>query len=58
MMKLEIKEFRKNPNLDQIVQVRYLDDAGKDPNMAIPDFWYFAPMIKRVIETHLNNVKN
>ena len=58
MSKVEIKKFRKNPNLDQIVQVRYLDDAGKDPNMAIPDFWHFAPMIKRVIETHLNNVKN
>jgi len=55
MSKEEIKEFRKNPNLEKIIQVRYLDDAGKDPNMTTPDFWHFAPMIKRVIENHYNN---
>ena len=58
MSKAEIKEFKKYPNLAQIVRVRYLDDAGKDPNMAITDFWHFAPMIRRVIENHLNNLKN
>ena len=39
-------------NLDQIIKVRYLDDAGKNPSMKTPDFEYFAPMIKRLIEKH------
>jgi len=34
----EITEFQKNPNLDQIIAVRYLDDAGKRPDMQTPDF--------------------
>ena len=50
MSRNEIKEFEKNPNLNKIIQVRYLDDAGKDPNMITHDFWHFAPKIKRVIE--------
>ncbi len=52
MSQEEIQEFQKNPNLDQIIKVRYLDDAGKNPSMKTPDFEYFAPMIKRLIEKH------
>jgi len=46
----EVSEFENNPNLPDIIKVRYLDEAGKDPNMETPDYWYFAPMIQRVID--------
>ncbi len=45
----EVAEFEKNPNLDQIIAVRYLDDAGKRPDMQTPDFWHFAPMVRRMV---------
>jgi len=50
MSRNEIKDFEKNPNINKIIQVRYLDDAAKDPNMITQDFWHFAPTIKLVIE--------
>ena len=50
----EVQEFEKNPNLKQIVQVRYLDDAGKRPDMKTPSFSHFAPMVQRVVDQHLN----
>ena len=48
----EVADFENNPNLETIVAVRYLDDAGKDPNMETPDFWHFAPMVQRVVDRH------
>ena len=52
MTEAEVVEFEKNPNLDQIVAVRYLDDAGKRPDMETPDFWHFAPMVQRMVDRH------
>jgi phosphonate degradation associated HDIG domain protein len=49
----EVAEFEKNPNLAQIIQVRYLDDAGKSPDMQTPDFAHFAPTVQRVVDAHL-----
>lgn len=49
----EVRAFEANPNLDRIVAVRYLDDAGKDPEMATPGFDHFAPMVQRVVDRHL-----
>jgi len=49
----EVAEFEKNPNLRKILQVRYLDEAGKSPDMETPDFWHFAPMVQRVVDRHL-----
>mgnify|MGYP001197384428 FL=1 len=46
---MEVVEFEKNPNLDQIIAVRYLDDAGKQAGMETPDYWYFAPMVQRMV---------
>jgi hypothetical protein len=46
---MEVVEFEKNPNLDQIIAVRYLDDAGKHADMETPDYWYFAPMVQRMV---------
>lgn len=48
----EVAEFEKNPNLPQIIQVRYLDEAGKRADMKTPDFAYFAPMVQRVVDAH------
>lgn len=46
----EVAAFEKNPNLDQIIAVRYLDDAGKRPDMQTPDYWHFAPMVQRMVD--------
>lgn len=48
----EAKDFEQNPNLDAIIAVRYLDDAGKKAAMNTPDFWHFAPMVQRLVDRH------
>ena len=48
----ETAEFEQNPNLEQIIQVRYLDDAGKHADMETPDFAHFAPMVQRIVDSH------
>ena len=48
----EALEFEKIENLEKIIQVRTLDDAGKKPGMKTPNFWYFAPMIQHLINQH------
>ncbi len=49
----EIATFEQNPNLAKIIQVRYLDEAGKHPDMQTPDYWHFAPMVQRIVDQHL-----
>ncbi|QYX55358.1 HD domain-containing protein [Roseovarius sp. SCSIO 43702] len=48
----EVTEFEKNPNLKEIIAVRYLDDAGKEAEMETPSFAHFAPMVQRVVDRH------
>ena len=48
----EVAEFEQNPNLEKIVAVRYLDDAGKIADMQTPKFAHFAPMVQRVVDAH------
>lgn len=48
----EVAAFEKIPNVEQIIAVRYLDDAGKRPDMETPDFWHFAPMAQRLVDRH------
>ena len=48
----EVSEFEKNPNLSQIVAVRYLDEMGKEAGMETPGFEHFAPMVQRVVDRH------
>jgi phosphonate degradation associated HDIG domain protein len=48
----EVADFQKNPNLNEIIQVRYLDEAGKSPDMKTPDFAHFAPIVQRVVDAH------
>ncbi|TMV04834.1 HD domain-containing protein [Ruegeria sediminis] len=49
----EVAEFEKNPNLEKIIQVRYLDEAGKRADMETPGFRHFAPMVQRVVDAHM-----
>jgi phosphonate degradation associated HDIG domain protein len=48
----EVAAFRKNPNLDAIIAVRYLDEAGKIEGMETPDFWHFAPILQKIVDQH------
>lgn len=48
----EVQEFEKNPNLKEIIAVRYLDEAGKHPDMETPPFAHFAPMVQRIVDQH------
>ena len=52
MSAVEVADFEKNPNLKEIVAVRYLDDAGKRAGMVTPDYWHFAPMVQRMVDRH------
>lgn len=52
MSAAEVAEFEAKSNLDRIIQVRYLDEAGKRPKMETPDFSHFAPMVQRVVDRH------
>ncbi|MVO16940.1 (R)-1-hydroxy-2-trimethylaminoethylphosphonate oxygenase [Parasedimentitalea huanghaiensis] len=49
----EVAEFAMNPNLKQIIAVRYLDEAGKRTDMETPDYWHFAPMVQRMVDRHV-----
>lgn len=49
----EVAAFEANPNFAEIVRVRRLDDAGKIAGMKTPDFAHYAPMVQRVVESHL-----
>ena len=46
----EVIAFESNPHLSDIVQVRYWDDKGKDPNVTTPPFEHYVPMLQRVVD--------
>ncbi len=46
----EVAAFRSNPNLDDILQVRFWDEDGKDPDLETPPFEHYAPVLQRVVE--------
>ncbi len=52
MSDAEVAEFAKQPNLDEILQVRIWDDQGKIPGMPTPSFDDFAPLLQRVADAH------
>ncbi|WP_420410807.1 (R)-1-hydroxy-2-trimethylaminoethylphosphonate oxygenase [Roseibium sp.] len=56
MSEEEVAEFEKNPNLKKIIQVRYLDEAGKRADMQTPDFWHFAPMVQKIVDGHMQTL--
>ena len=50
----EVAAFRKIPHHQAIIQVRIWDDAGKVPGQEIRPFAHYAPMLQRVVDTHMN----
>lgn len=48
----EVSEFEQNPNLKEIIAVRYLDEAGKIAGMETPNFRHFAPRVQRLVDAH------
>jgi phosphonate degradation associated HDIG domain protein len=48
----EVRKFERNPNVEEIVRVRHLDDAGKIADMKTPGFVHYAPMVQRVVAAH------
>ena len=49
MSEAEIINFKRNPNLKQILTVRLYDDAAKVPKMATPSFRHFAPLVYKML---------
>jgi len=52
----EVAAFEKNPNLKDIVKVRYYDEAGKRADLETKPFSYYAPMVQRVVDAHAGAV--
>ncbi len=50
MSKDEVADFARNRNLEAILQVRYLDDAGKRAGASTKPFSHFLPLLKRLVE--------
>lgn len=48
----QVAAFEKNPNLNEIVKVRYYDDAGKRADLRTKPFSDYAPMLQRVVDAH------
>ncbi len=46
----EAAVFRENPNLVEILQVRFWDEGGKDPDLETPPFEHYAPILQRVVD--------
>jgi len=46
----EVAAFKAQPYLEQIIQVRYLDEAGKRDDMDTPGFSHFAAMVQRQVD--------
>ena len=48
----EVAAFAKNPNLAEIIKVRYYDEAGKRADLETKPFSYYAPMVQRIVDAH------
>ena len=53
----EVAAFQQGENLDAIIQVRLWDDQGKDPAMETPPFGHYAPVLQRVVDTHVQGAQ-
>ena len=48
----EVTEFKKNPNIKEIVKVRYYDEAGKQADLETQPFSHYAPMVQRIVDAY------
>ncbi len=52
MSDAEVEAFEEEPNLAQIVKVRYYDEAGKRADLQTKPFSHYAPMVQRIVDAH------
>ena len=50
--------FAREPNLEAILQVRYLDDSGKRQDMRTPPVSHFLPLVSHLAELHMRSVQD
>ncbi|MEQ8665762.1 MAG: HD domain-containing protein [Rhodospirillales bacterium] len=48
----EVELFQRNPYVREIVQIRHLDDAGKQVGADTPGFAHYAPLLQRLVDAH------
>lgn len=48
----EVTEFETNSHLNEIIQVRLLDDTGKVANLRTYPFVYFQTILQRLVDEH------
>jgi phosphonate degradation associated HDIG domain protein len=48
----ESARFSQNPNLEDVIKVRLVDDAGKIAGALTPDFAHYAPLVQRIVDAH------
>lgn len=51
----EVTAFEMNPNLKEIIKVRYYDEAGKRADLQTKPYSFYAPMVQRVVDAHCRN---
>lgn len=45
----EVAEFESNPYFKRAVQLRLYDEAGKLPDMEVPDYEYYRPYLEKAL---------
>jgi phosphonate degradation associated HDIG domain protein len=45
----EVRAFRESPHLADAVALRRWDDEAKDPELVVPDFEFYAPIIEEAL---------
>lgn len=45
----EVAEFERNPHFKRAVQLRLYDEAGKIPEMEVPDYEYYRPILEKAL---------
>ncbi len=58
MSDTEVEAFEKNPNLAEIIKVRYYDEAGKRGDLETKPFSHYAPMVQRIVDAHCHQAKS
>lgn len=52
MSESEASDFKKQPNLAEIIKVRHYDEAGKRADLKTKPYSHYAPMVQRVVNIH------
>ena len=55
MTALEVLQFETNPYLQEIIQVRLVDDGGKVANLKTHSFNHFEQLLQNLVDEHCTN---